>query len=186
MRKLLSLLSLLVAFQFELLSLTIFCARTATVFEYPTDNYAQSLAQLPHFFLFGDPNPRYGNNLHVAEDIRVSSPGMAVYATAAGRVMLARPWRDCPNWGYILVIEHTLLDGSKVCSIYAHLDRSTVVVEEGQDIIRPREILGQTGNYPCWDEHLHFAIYRGPFGASKGIHPPWLVICLHFCFLATM
>ena len=98
---------------------------------------------------------------------------MPVFAAADGKVMLARPWKSCPNWGYILVIDHTLADGSHVSSIYGHLDASTVVVTEGQSIVAG-SMLGRTGAYHCWKEHLHFAIHIGPYDAQVGVYPNWL------------
>jgi murein DD-endopeptidase MepM/ murein hydrolase activator NlpD len=167
-------LRVVIACVFLLLTCVLVCdGQTADHFEFPTRNYEQALLP-PHFLLFGEPNSNYGNKLHAAEDIRASSHGMEVFAAAAGRVMLARTWKDCPNWGYILVIEHTLPDGTKVCSIYGHLDATTVLVAENQTVDRPGILLGKTGNYSCWKEHLHFGIHIGPFGRSVGSYPSWL------------
>src|SRR5262245_3653992 len=92
-----------------------------TRFQFPTDNYESSIS-----FSFGAANPDYEFKLHTGEDIISSSKGMPVYASADGMVMIASAWKKCPNWGYILVIEHSLSDGSKICSVYGHLDASTI------------------------------------------------------------
>jgi hypothetical protein len=138
------------------------------VFQFPVSNYLASITQE-----FGEANPDYNNKLHTGQDIVAGSPGMAVFATADGVVMLARRWKACPNWGYILVIDHTLADGSHVSSVYGHLDATTVVVSEGQTVVGG-SMLGRTGTYHCWREHLHFAIHVGVYGAPIGVYPGWL------------
>jgi hypothetical protein len=137
-------------------------------FQFPVPNYLASITQD-----FGDVNSEYNNKLHTGQDIVAASPGMPVFATSDGTVMLARRWKSCPNWGYILVIDHTLSDGSHVSSVYGHLDATSVVVTEGQRVTGG-SMLGQTGKYSCWREHLHFAIHSGPYGAPVSIYPSWL------------
>lgn len=144
-------------------------AQTQTPFQFPTSNYLTAIT-----FGFGSPNPKYGNKLHTGEDISASSRGMSVQAAGDGRIMLARRWKSCPNWGYILVIEHVLEDNSRVTSIYGHLDPTTVAVGENQSVARGT-FLGKTGVYSCWGEHLHFGIHLGPYGAQVGTYPSWLL-----------
>ncbi|NIO67625.1 MAG: peptidoglycan DD-metalloendopeptidase family protein, partial [Anaerolineae bacterium] len=56
-----------------------------------------------------------------------SDLGAPVYAVAHGLVVTTDSF---PAWGNIVLIEHHLLDGSKVWSQYAHLQER--LVEEGQ------------------------------------------------------
>ena len=142
-------------------------AQVSTGLVLPVQNYTSSVA-----LGFGDPNPSYGNERHLGEDV-VGTAGTPVQAAGAGTVMLARTWKSCPNWGYILVMEHTIGNGSKISTIYGHLDPSTVAVTEGQTIAQGT-VLGRTGSYPCWQDHLHFGIRVGPFGSGIGVYPPWL------------
>ncbi len=57
--------------------------------------------------------------------------------------------------GNVLIVEHTAEDGTKVQSLYGHLETS--VRTEGE--VKRREQIGAIGNangrYPC---HLHFEI----------------------------
>jgi murein DD-endopeptidase MepM/ murein hydrolase activator NlpD len=143
-------------------------AQIAEGFQFPTTIYESAIT-----FDFGASNHDYGDKLHTGQDILARSHHMAVNAAAPGKVMFARRWKTCPNWGYVLVIEHTLSDGSKVSSIYGHLDPSTVLVKEGQ-VLTGYEPIGKTGSFACWSEHLHFGIYNGAFGAPVGQYPSWL------------
>lgn len=150
----------------------------ATTFQFPTPNYQQSLTQTPHFFLFSEPNPKFNNESHLGEDIRATVHNMPVMSAAPGVVVYAGTGNSpCKHggWGYVLVMEHTLLDGSRVSSIYGHLDATKVKVVVGQTISAGGIELGKTGSYPgCWDEHLHFGIYNGAAGVKIGTFPPWL------------
>lgn len=143
--------------------------RAAISFGPPVNDYFNAVNSLS--LGFGQTNPDYQNKMHTGEDI----PGHALVVTAVadGTVMLAGRWRSCPNWGHVLVIEHQLGNGQAVTSIYGHLDASRVSVVEGQTVAAG-EAVGMTGQYPCWGEHLHFAIHDGPFAAAVGTYPAWL------------
>jgi hypothetical protein len=150
-------------------------SQVATGFQFPTTNYQQAIT-----LAFGSPNPDYQNDLHTGEDVLASAHNMPVSAAATGKVMFARPWKSCPNWGYVMVIEHTLADSTKVSSIYGHLDSSTVLVHEG-DLVSEGTPVGKTGMFinpatgtPCWREHVHVGVHEGAFGAPVGEYPPWL------------
>jgi hypothetical protein len=91
--------------------------------------------------------------------------------------MLARPWSSvCApdyNWGTIMVIEHTLPDNSKVCTIYGHVD----VGANENDIVSINDPIGTVGDFYCpegWTDHVHFGVYNGAFGTSVGSYPSWL------------
>jgi uncharacterized repeat protein (TIGR01451 family) len=139
--------------------------QTASEFQVPIRRY------FPVKLEFGDSNPNYGDKLHVGEDISAPA-GTVVVAAGTGKVVFARQYKSCPNWGYVLLIEHTLADGSKVFSIYGHLEKKSVTVAENQ-IVERGTVLGQVGRYPCWGDHLHFGIHIGGI-AQTGQYPSWL------------
>jgi probable HAF family extracellular repeat protein len=158
----------------------------ANIFQLPTDNYPAESPGCPApngsviAQDFGCHNSRYLDKnkkpeLHVGQDVLASKHNMDVKPTAPGKVVFAQTHGTCAtNWGYVLVIEHTLPDNSKVSSIYGHLDPSTVTVKEGDIITDVTRVIGKTGSYSCWKEHLHFGIYLGPYGAAVGHYAPWL------------
>ncbi len=119
-----------------------------------------------------------GSGLHVAEDISGYKAGTPVYAMADGKIMLAEVHggvckANGGNWGPLVVIEHTLADNSRVCSIYGHIAFS---VSEGQQVLKGQQI-GSVADLSCpegWMDHLHFGIYKAAFGAAQGVYPVWL------------
>lgn len=146
--------------------------QVADSFVYPVDNYQSTLC-----FDWGEYR---GGSRHVAQDVQCSNPGAQVRSSANGEVMLAEP-HGCVcsgdpcygNWGTIVVIEHTLSDGSKVCTIYGHISYS---VSEGAFVTKNQSI-GSVADLSCpegWTDHVHFGVYDGAFGASVGTYPSWL------------
>lgn len=168
----------------------------AASFVFPTANYQLSMTEQPVYLLWDQSNSAYEiqgvPELHTGEDIRATTncsaqaPSgvchMPVWATAPGTVMYsgtgAHPC-DEGGWGYVIVIEHTLPDSSKVSSVYGHLDPSTVSVTVGQ-VVSAGTQLGLTGLFlgtqgaACWVEHFHFGIYLGAFGGKPGTLPSWV------------
>jgi PKD repeat protein len=142
----------------------------ADSFSFPVDNYASTLC-----FDWG----RYrGESQHVAQDVQCHNPGAQVRAAANGQVMLAEPHgsvcREDYNWGTIVVIEHTLPGGEKVCTIYGHI---AYTASEGA-IVTKNQAIGSVEDFSCpegWTDHLHFGVYNGSFGAPVGTYPSWLV-----------
>ena len=145
----------------------------STSFDFPIANYANSIKQK-----FGDVNSNYGNKQHAGDDIAAIA-GTSVFASASGKVMFARKWKNCPNWGHVIVVEHLLADGTRVSSIYGHLSPVSITVSEGEAISKGQK-LGLVGHWvakdgtTCWGDHLHFGIYVGAFGAAVGTYPQWL------------
>jgi hypothetical protein len=141
--------------------------QTADQFVFPVDDYTATRC----FGWGADP----GNGTkHVAEDVQCHNDGAEVRGAANGKVMFARAnGTVCDNWGPVIVIEHTLPDNSKVCTIYGHVD---IEVNEHDNVgINAR--LGSVGNFSCpggWTNHLHFGIYIGAYGAAIGTYPGWL------------
>lgn len=100
----------------------------------------------------------FGENRHLGEDWNKTTGGNTdcgepVYAAADGRIVFAQD--AGAGWGNVVIIEHAAPDGTKVQSLYGHLE--TILKTEGK--VRKREQIGRVGNadgrYLC---HLHFEI----------------------------
>ncbi len=128
---------------------------TATTVNFPVDTASFTLAQG-----YGVPSPRHQGRYHTGEDWHLGrgmSLGQPVSAIAAGRVTYSYPlgWgRD----GGVIIIEHTLADGTVFYSQYGHIAESGTVtfplrsscVEAGQVIA----VIADARPAP----HLHFEI----------------------------
>ena len=99
-----------------------------------------------------------GENRHLGEDWNKTTGGDTdcgepVFAAADGVIIFARD--AGPGWGNVIMVEHTAPDGTKVRTMYSHLD--TIIRSEGA--VARREQLGTIGNasgrYKC---HLHFEL----------------------------
>ena len=100
----------------------------------------------------------FGENRHLGEDWNKTTGGDTdcgepVFASASGAVVFARD--AGPGWGNVILIEHTAQDGTKVRSLYGHLEK---IVKRSGTVDR-REQIGTVGNangrYKC---HLHFEL----------------------------
>ena len=100
----------------------------------------------------------FGENRHLGEDWNKTTGGdtdcgEAVYSTADGEIVYAAD--AGPGWGNVVVIEHAAEDGTKVRSLYGHLE--TIAKTSGA--AKRREQIGTVGSangrYKC---HLHFEI----------------------------
>lgn len=100
----------------------------------------------------------FGENRHLGEDWNKTTGGDTdcgepVFATADGRIILAED--AGPGWGNVVIVEHTAPDGTKLRSLYGHLQ--TIAKTTGT--VSRREQIGTIGNangrYKC---HLHFEI----------------------------
>lgn len=130
---------------------------------------------------FANPNPDYSNKLHAAVDLARNSAataGASVYAAADGQVVCAFN-ANYPGW--VVVIEHTRSNGTKLYSQYGHLN-STLLVTNGQLVNRGTKlgtILSWPGNVA--NSHLHFEVRSfknwpaggcaGPGYADTGMTP---------------
>jgi hypothetical protein len=78
-----------------------------------------------------------------------------VYAAADGLVVDAA-WFT--TWGNLIMIEHTLGDGTKVWTVYAHV--STMSVKKGDSVSR-RQLIGKVGKGDgSVAAHLHFEVRK--------------------------
>jgi murein DD-endopeptidase MepM/ murein hydrolase activator NlpD len=100
----------------------------------------------------------FGENRHLGEDWNKTTGGNTdcgepVFAAASGQIIFAKD--AGAGWGNVIIIEHTASDGTKIQSLYGHLE--TIARTEGA--VKRREqigtIGGANGRYPC---HLHFEI----------------------------
>ncbi|MBC7899193.1 MAG: M23 family metallopeptidase [Saprospiraceae bacterium] len=100
----------------------------------------------------------FGEDNHLGEDWNKNSGGNtdcgeAVYSAANGIITYAKD--AGPGWGNVVMIEHTMPDGRRLQSLYAHLQEIAKTTGE----VRLREQIGKVGNangrYLC---HLHFEI----------------------------
>ncbi|MBI4812798.1 M23 family metallopeptidase [Candidatus Falkowbacteria bacterium] len=107
--------------------------------------------------------------VHLGEDINRPS-GTRVKSIGRGRVVysaLHPGTKEKGNWGNIVIIGHKHPKTKKVFySLYAHLNRRNVrngqKVEMGKVIgVVGKKNTSANGWWP--DEHLHFAIYIGPW-----------------------
>lgn len=100
----------------------------------------------------------FGENNHLGEDWNKNSGGNtdcgeSVFAAAAGKIVYAE--NAGPGWGNVVIIEHILPDGTKIQSLYGHLQK----IYKNTGEVKLRENIGEIGNadgkYLC---HLHFEI----------------------------
>lgn len=109
-------------------------------------------------------NNKYNNGkYHLGIDIKSSDK--SILAVADGVVTSAKNTGKNAN-GNCIVIEHTLSNGTKVYSAYAHLD--SMSVKSGTKVKAGKKIgvMGNTGN--STGPHLHFTIFdiksESPYG----------------------
>ena len=109
-------------------------------------------------------NNKYNNGkYHLGIDIKSSDK--SIFAVADGVVTSAKNTGNNAN-GNCIVIEHTLSNGTKVYSAYAHLD--SMSVKSGTKVTAGKKIgvMGNTGN--STGPHLHFTIFdiksESPYG----------------------
>lgn len=100
----------------------------------------------------------FGENNHLGEDWNKNSGGNTdcgepVYAIANGEITYAAD--AGPGWGNVVIITHTLPDGTEVHSLYGHL----MAIEKTSGTIKFREKVGTIGDgngrYIC---HLRFEL----------------------------
>ena len=100
----------------------------------------------------------FGENRHLGEDWNKTTGGDTdcgepVYSAADGVIVNAH--HAGPGWGNVVVIEHTADDGTKLRSLYGHLQ--SITKRSGE--VKRREQIGTIGSadgrYKC---HLHFEL----------------------------
>jgi murein DD-endopeptidase MepM/ murein hydrolase activator NlpD len=105
----------------------------------------------------------FANSVHVGDDVAWFCDERTVVAIGDGVVRRA----GCSHtWGYIVIVEHSAADGSKFCSLYAHLG-PFVHVKPG-DVVKKGQKIGTVGRSRTWENggywaHLHFGVHRGAY-----------------------
>ncbi len=105
----------------------------------------------------------FSDSVHIGDDVTWNEPHRTVVAIGNGIVQSVK----CTHsWGYIIIVEHTLPDKSKVCSLYAHLS-PFVHVRPGDSVKRGQK-LGAIGRGNTWENggylpHLHFGVHKGSY-----------------------
>ncbi|MCB8953124.1 MAG: peptidoglycan DD-metalloendopeptidase family protein [Ardenticatenales bacterium] len=118
---------------------------------------------------FGVWRSRY-DKYHAGEDWRGPSStttlGTPVYSIGHGLVTYAQPL----GWGRdqgVVIVRHTLADGSRILSFYGHLDPDSVVLAPGTCVARGQQV-GNIGQ-PRTSPHLHFEIReQSPYAPLTG------------------
>lgn len=91
-----------------------------------------------------DWNKNTGGNSDCGESVFAAANGIVTYAADAG-----------PGWGNVIIVTHTLSDGTEVQTLYGHLQEMLKTTGP----VKIREPIGKIGNangrYLC---HLHFEI----------------------------
>lgn len=151
----------------------------ADCFQFPLSNYSVT------GYNFGTPVPDSNNSCYTTADPRVhlgedahAPAGTAVYAAGEGYV---KHTATATSFGHVVIIEHTLPDGSKVCTLYGHLrDRPEIgqgIIANGSHVNKGDRI-GYTGTKDengGWEPHLHFGVRPGGYTDGVGAHcSPWV------------
>ena len=110
---------------------------------------------------FANANPNFGNKLHAAVDLArntAATIGATVYAAADGQVVCAPTLSQVSYPGRVVVIEHTLSNGTKIYTQYGHLN-DALSVANGQLVNRGTPI-GTIMSYPGDppNSHVHFEV----------------------------
>lgn len=100
----------------------------------------------------------FDENRHLGEDWNKTTGGNTdcgepVYAAADGRITFAED--AGAGWGNVVIVEHEAADGTKIQSLYGHLE----TMDKTSGAVEKRERIGAVGSangrYMC---HLHFEI----------------------------
>ncbi|MFV1958472.1 MAG: HEAT repeat domain-containing protein [Planctomycetota bacterium] len=108
-----------------------------------------------------------GNVYHVGEDVGACLDGAGFYAPAAGVVRMIQAGSDR---GTVIVLEHELRSGKRVCSVLMH-GGDTVFVEAGERVHAGQLLTSMGLSYSIENgghfAHLHLGFYPGPFQVTR-------------------
>jgi hypothetical protein len=132
-----------------------FAYEEVNVLQFPLESYSAGANKCGTFNLV------VRNKYHLGEDASASA-GTEVYAVGNGKIMRARIQT---GYGGIYIIEHSLPNGEKFCSLYAHLNFASFTKSEGDEVGAGKYLgkIGTTSQNGGWSEHLHFGIYKGEY-----------------------
>jgi hypothetical protein len=131
---------------------------TASSFRFPLINYIKNDGCLEWKDELSSTECTSGKKLHLADDV-CKDAGTDIFAISNGVIKYAQFYKSCPNWGHLIVIEHTLANGNKVCSIYGHC----IPTKAPGSIVKKGQHIGSIAHYECWSDHIHFGIYNGSY-----------------------
>ena len=143
----------------------------ADAFQYPLKGYTPN----ENFFGQNDPIKGYPQRYHLGEDIGKPA-GTPVYACANGIVKIANNRHSGEgNYGGLIIIEHTLPNSDKICSLYGHLDDSKTLVRP-DDVVERGQQIGEIGKKDPningnHTPHLHFGVRFGAFPGEEAPDP---------------
>ena len=152
----------------------VYSYETADSFVFPLDNYVNDNCLDWGEYGYG----QYAGQRHLADD-RCVPESTDVRAIGHGRIKFTL---DDPTgntlypryWYGLIVMEHTMPNGNKVCSIYGHTKPVEVNIDDefrklqvGDEVIKGQKI-GEIVNYPPSSEHIHFGIYNGDYVTEEG------------------
>jgi murein DD-endopeptidase MepM/ murein hydrolase activator NlpD len=117
---------------------------------------------------------------HLAHDISlpggVAAVGAPVFSVAAGRVLYAKT--NASSYRHVVLIEHEVGDGTKVCSFYGHITAPVVVagqrVARGEAIATVLDWADAVAGGASSNTHLHYVLLDEAycaFAASTGTAP---------------
>jgi hypothetical protein len=165
----------------------------ADSFQYPLPNWAYYTA---NGFGFGRPNPNYkGYHLGIDTNVDGTPTGIPVFAIANGLVVISDNIKiggygsdnkklseicGVQYYGYAIVIQHQLPDGSFITSLYGHLQPGSDKYNETQQVgivpkgyeVKKGQYIGRVADFwhftgkNCEREnwhHLHFGIRKGKY-----------------------
>ncbi|WP_292994753.1 peptidoglycan DD-metalloendopeptidase family protein [Nitrosomonas sp.] len=144
---------------------------------FPAGDFQNPLAGLEKYWKsqgYNEPNPDFSDKYHIGEDWTSgtgdSDIGDSIRAADYGVVVYRGKPSD--DWGNVVIIQHTLLTGEIVSTIYAHLEEFSV--SEGDVVIKGMVIgtLGNADNYYPNAAHLHFGVYLGAIDSPGAGYSP--------------
>lgn len=105
----------------------------------------------------------FSNGVHVGDDCGWNNELRTVVSIGNGVVRLVK---YIPSWGHLIVIEHSLKGGGRVCSLYGHLS-AFIYVKRGESVEAGQKIgsIGRANSIENggYGAHLHLGIHEGPF-----------------------
>lgn len=141
--------------------------RPAEKFRAPVRDYFDPLRKSFGLYVDADvhADSPFAGSYHAGDDVAWDRPFETVAAIAGGVVRAAET--AASTWGGLVVLEHRLEDGARLCSVYGHLG-SWLAVQTG-DSVSCGQKLGAIGRAYTHENggygaHLHFGIRRGGFG----------------------
>ncbi len=137
--------------------------------KYGIGGYFENRTLYSHLPLFN--GTAKSRSLHLGVDIW-GDAGTTVFAPITGKVHSFQNNDNPGDYGYTIILEHDL-DGSKLYSLYGHLNEESLLgLHEGL-VIEKGEKVGELGAYDengNWPPHLHFQLMFDMQG-YKGDYP---------------